>query len=67
MPSDLICGYSAFDLRGTASSLQTDAFLHGALTPSTHEHNLIAVAPNEYLREVGVQQSVPYFDDDIGV
>jgi hypothetical protein len=40
-----------------------DAFLHGALRPTPHEFNLIAVAVNEHFVNVGVDQFVPYIED----
>jgi hypothetical protein len=41
---------------------ELDAFLHEALWPTNHEHNLMALALNEYFVEVGVSQTVPYID-----
>jgi hypothetical protein len=47
----------------TNSLLEVEAFLHGALRPTPHEFNVMAVAANEYFVEVGVDQFVPYVED----
>jgi hypothetical protein len=36
--------------------------LHEASLPTSFEHNLMALALNEYFIEVGVSQSVTYID-----
>jgi hypothetical protein len=41
---------------------QLGAFLRGELHPTRHEYNVIAVAMNEYLIDIGVAQFVPYFE-----
>jgi hypothetical protein len=48
---------------GTNTPLQLEAFLHGALRPTPHEFNVMAVAVNEHLAEIGVEQFVPYVED----
>jgi hypothetical protein len=40
-----------------------EAFLHGALVPTPHEFNLIAVAMNEHFVDLGVDEFVPYIED----
>ena len=50
-------------LGSTNSLLQLEAFLYGVLRPTPHEFNLMAVAVNEYLTDVGVDQSVSYVED----
>jgi hypothetical protein len=37
-------------------------FLRGELRPTRHEYNLVAVALNEYLIEIGAPQFVPYIE-----
>lgn len=39
------------------------AFLRGDLRPTRHEHNLVAVALNEYLIDIDVSPFVPYIED----
>jgi hypothetical protein len=41
---------------------QLGGFLRGELRPSRHEYNLVAVAINEYLSDIGAPQSVPYIE-----
>ena len=38
------------------------AFLRGELRPTRHEYNVVAVAMNEYLSDIGVAQFVPYVE-----
>jgi hypothetical protein len=45
------------------TQLQLDAFLHGANRPTPREHNLMAIAFNEYFMEFDPCRSVPYVDD----
>jgi hypothetical protein len=42
--------------------LELDAVLHEARLPTSREHNLMALALNEYFVEIGVSQSVAYID-----
>ena len=49
-------------LGGAITLGQLDTFLHGALRPTPHEFNVIAVALNEYLAETGEDQVVPYVE-----
>ena len=37
-------------------------FLRGELRPTRHEYNLVAVALNEWLSDIGVAQIVPYVE-----
>lgn len=52
-----------FAVGGTASTLELEAFLCGALEPTTHEYNLLAVALNERFVELGGNHPIPYSDD----
>jgi hypothetical protein len=38
------------------------AFLRGEIRPTRHEYNLVAVALNEYLVDIGAGASVPYME-----
>ena len=51
-----------FALGSSNTLLQLDAFLHGALRPTPHEFNLIAVALNEHFIEIEMDQFVPYVE-----
>jgi len=53
-----------FALGSMNTALELEGFLRGTLRPTRHEYNLIAVALNEYLVEIGVSQSVQYIEDD---
>jgi hypothetical protein len=46
---------------GTAFELE--AFLHGALRPTPHDHEVIAHALNERFVELGGNHPVPYLQD----
>jgi hypothetical protein len=50
-------------LGSTNDLLQLEAFLHGALRPTPHEFNLMAVAVNEHFADLGVDQFIPYVED----
>ena len=41
---------------------QLEGLLRGEQVPSRHEYNLVAVAMNEYLCDIGAAQSVPYIE-----
>jgi hypothetical protein len=43
---------------------QLVAILRGTRRPTRHEYNLIALALNEYLTDIGMPQIVPYIEDD---
>jgi hypothetical protein len=49
-----------FELGGMSSALQLEAFLFGALRPTDHDHDVIALALNERFREMGGNHPVPY-------
>jgi hypothetical protein len=51
-----------FKLGGMSTPWELDAFLHEASLPTTREHNLMALALNEYFVEIGVSQSVTYVE-----
>jgi hypothetical protein len=52
-----------FELGGMSSAFQMEAFLYGALTPSPHDHDVIAHALNERFVELGGNHPVPYAGD----
>lgn len=53
-----------FELGGMSTSLEVDAYLHGALKPTAHEYDVLAHALNERFSELGGDHPVPYSDDD---
>lgn len=53
-----------FTLGGMRTSLEVEAFLHGALVACSHDRDLLAVALNERFAELGGDHPVPYADDD---
>ena len=46
-----------------SSAFQMEAFLYGALTPSAHDHDVLAHALNERFVELGGNHPVPYVED----
>ncbi|HEX3459542.1 MAG TPA: hypothetical protein VHT49_01445 [Acidimicrobiales bacterium] len=54
-----------FELGGMSTNLQVEAFLYGALTPTTHDHDVLAHALNERFSEMGRNHPVPYLEDEI--
>ena len=52
-----------FELGGMNSPLQLEAFVYGFARLTPHEHNLIAVAMNEYFAEFDPGQFVPYMEN----
>jgi hypothetical protein len=54
-----------FELGGMSTSLQVEAFLYGALEPSSRDHDMIAHALNERFVELGGNHPVPYADDAV--
>jgi len=54
-----------FELGGMSSALQLEAFLYGALRPSTNDHDVVAHALNERFVELGGNHSVAYSEDDL--
>jgi hypothetical protein len=53
-----------FELGGMSSALQVEAYLYNALEPSTHDHDVIALALNERYVELGGNHPVPYWSDE---
>ena len=62
-PSELWFRY--FALGGMGTALEMDAYLHGALRPTSHDHNLLAAALNERFAELGGDHPVPYAEDEV--
>lgn len=54
-----------FELGGMSTAFEVEAFLYGALCPSTHDRDLIAHALNERFVELGGNHPVPYADDEV--
>lgn len=54
-----------FELGGMSTSLEVDAYLHGALEPTAHEYDVLVHALNERFVELGGDHPVPYSDDDV--
>jgi hypothetical protein len=52
-----------FELGGMSTGLELEAFLYGALEPSGHDYNVIAIALNERFGELGSDFRVAYIDD----
>lgn len=52
-----------FSLGGMSSSVEIEAYLYGALSPTAREHDLIALAINERYAELGGDHPVPYAED----
>lgn len=52
-----------FELGGMSSALQVEAFVYGALKPSAHDHDVLALALNERFVELGASPPVRYSDD----
>jgi hypothetical protein len=52
-----------FELGGMSTGLQLEAYLYGALQPTSHDHDIIAHALNERFVELGGNHPVPYKDD----
>jgi hypothetical protein len=56
-----------FELGGMSTSLEVEAFLYGALEPSSRDHDMIAHALNERFVELGGNHPVPYAADDAAI
>jgi hypothetical protein len=52
-----------FSLGGMSTALQVEGFVHGALVPTDHDHDLVAHALNERFVELGGNHPVPYYED----
>ena len=53
-----------FELGGMSTALQLEAFLYGALKPSAHDLEVIAVTLNERFVELGGNHPVAYVTAD---
>ena len=51
-----------FALGGMSSPFEVEAYLLGALMPSAHEYDVLALALNERFKEIGGHHLVPYSD-----
>jgi hypothetical protein len=52
-----------FELGGMSTAFELEAFLYGALTPTPHDHDVIAHALNERFSELGGDHPVAYVGD----
>jgi hypothetical protein len=52
-----------FELGGMSTGFELEAFLYGLVTPSAHEHDVIAHAINERFVELGGNHPVAYLRD----
>jgi hypothetical protein len=52
-----------FEIGGMQSALEVEAYLYGALAPTDHDHDLIAVVLNERYSELGQNHPIAYSDD----
>ena len=52
-----------FELGGMSTALELEAYLYDALSPTSHERNLVATALNERFAELGGDHPVPYSED----
>jgi hypothetical protein len=52
-----------FELGGMSTGLQLEAYLYGALRPTSHDRDIIAHALNERFVELGGNHPVPYAED----
>lgn len=53
-----------FELGGMSTSIELEAYLYDALTPTDHDRDLVAVALNERYAELGGDHPIPYSDDE---
>ncbi len=58
--------YSSWDPSGMSTACGLEAYLHAALTATTHGRDIIAVALNERCPEFGHDFPAPYFDHQNG-
>jgi len=49
-----------FELGGMCAGFEIEAFLRGMQVPSAYDHDVIALAINERLVELGGRAAVPY-------
>ncbi len=52
-----------FELGGMCAGFEIEAFLQGLQVPSVYDHDVIALAINERLVELGGRAAVPYLSD----
>jgi hypothetical protein len=52
-----------FELGGMSTGFELEAFLYGVLSPSAHDHDVIAHAINERFSELGGDHPVAYSKD----
>jgi hypothetical protein len=52
-----------FELGGMSTGFELEAFLFGVLSPSDHDHDVIAHALNERFTELGGNHPVAYLRD----
>jgi hypothetical protein len=52
-----------FELGGMSTGFELEAFLYGMLSPSAHDHDVIAHAINERFAELGGDHPVAYSTD----
>jgi len=62
--ADLWLGY--FGLGGAAKPDEMQAYLQGAITFSTREHNVLAQAINDHSIELGLDHPAPYAERSAG-
>ena len=53
-----------FELGGMSSAFQLEAFLYGALRPTTNDYDVVAHALNERFVELGGKPPVAYSEDE---
>lgn len=52
-----------FELGGMGTAIEVEAYLYGALMPSAHDRDLLAVALNERFAELGRDHPIRYAED----
>jgi hypothetical protein len=52
-----------FELGGMCAGFELEAYLDGLRAPSVYDHDIIALAINERLVELGGRAAVPYLHD----
>ncbi len=52
-----------FALGGMSTAFEVEAYMYGALVASPHDHDVLAVALNERVAELGGDHPVPYSGD----
>jgi hypothetical protein len=52
-----------FELGGMCAGFELESFLHGLQAPSVYDHDVIALAINERLVELGGGPAVPYLHE----